>query len=46
MKGCLKELRRLKKHYENEHQDMYFIGIIDGIDMAIDIIKNKEFYGD
>ena len=48
-RGCLKELKRLKKHYENElhkYQDMYFSGVVDGLDMAIDILKNKGFYGD
>jgi len=48
-RDCLKELKRLKKHYENElhkYQDMYFSGVVDGLDMAIDILKNKGFYGD
>ncbi len=54
MKGCLKELKRLKKHYEEESirngnfigSASYSQGIADGLDFAIDIIKNKEKYGD
>jgi hypothetical protein len=49
MKGCLKELRRLKRHYKKEYKESqhpYSIGVADGLDMAIDVIKNKKFYGD
>ena len=56
MKGCLTELRRLKKHYEDEVKQIwkesesytdtaYSSGVVDGLDMAIDIIKNKKYYG-
>ena len=49
MKGCLKEIRRLKLHYRKEYKKTghwYDIGIADGLDMAIDIIENKKEYGD
>jgi len=45
MKGCIKELERLIEHYSREDNE-YCIGIVDGLEMALDIIKNKEFYGD
>jgi len=49
MKGCLKELRRLKRFFNKaykEFPDAYNAGVSDGLDMAIDILKNKKFYGD
>jgi hypothetical protein len=49
LKGCLKELRRLKRHYLDECVDNpnpYCSGVVDGLDIAIDILKNKAFYGD
>lgn len=49
MKGCLKELKRLRKHYKKEFRiskSEYVAGIIDGLDLAIEVVKNKEFYGD
>ena len=49
MKGCLKELKRLKEHYKKEAKEThseYSYGVMDGLDMAIYVIKNKEFYGD
>lgn len=54
-KGCLKELIRLRRHYEKElkkSKDMPYafkneiIGTISGLKMAISILNNKEFYGD
>ena len=47
MKKILKELKRLRKHYKDEYKQskhMYSIGVADGLDMAIDVIENKEFY--
>lgn len=49
MKGCLKELKRLHKHYKKEYKQTkhpYTSGVVDGLDIAISILKNKEFYGD
>jgi len=46
IKGCLKELKRLKKHYKDEPKHPYCFGIVDGLDMAIDILKHKDYYGD
>jgi hypothetical protein len=49
MKGCIKELKRLRKHYKEEYDKIkhsYSAGVYDGLDMAINIIENKKFYGD
>jgi hypothetical protein len=49
MKGCLRELRRLKRFYNKEYKkspEAYNAGMRDGLDIAIDILKNKKFYGD
>lgn len=49
MKGCLKELKRLKKVYKEDYRSNgceYDAGVMFGLTMAISVIKNKEFYGD
>jgi len=53
-KGCLKELKRLKRHYQKECKQSnltsescgYIVGVVDGLDMAISILENKDKYGD
>lgn len=45
MKGCIEELERLKRHHSKDKGE-YSTGLVDGFDMAINIIKNKEWYGD
>jgi len=45
--GCLKELKRLKRYYLKEYKTIknsYSIGVSDGLDMAIDVLNNKDFY--
>lgn len=54
MKGCLRELYRLRKHYKKEAiingnfigSASYLQGVVDGLEFAIDILENKEKYGD
>lgn len=39
------ELERLKKVHKQD-KDEYSAGIVTGLELAIDVIKNKEFYED
>lgn len=57
--GCLKELKRLKRHYKKEYKQMmanlkekkeigligWQSGVVDGLDLAIEVLENSEFYG-
>lgn len=52
-RGCLKELKRLKRHYRKEYKEStfnmkyapYLSGVADGLDLAIEVLENSGFYG-
>lgn len=51
--NCLKELKRLKRHYKKEYKSYeqskgisgYLCGVMDGLDLAIHVLENSKFYG-
>ena len=48
-KNITKEIERLVKHYKNEIQNelegtMYSYGVVDGLEMALDILEHRNFY--
>ena len=44
MNGCIKELERLKTHYETNTHHPFDKGVVEGLKMAIAVLKNKEYY--